>query len=313
MTRRSKILLTITGVVLIAVFLLYQFREKIVGQFVPEVTRIYYTNLNWTNDSLIGDAALEIRNKSGTPLNIDSLEMQFSLGGVRFINLKQAVGIELAPFEFDTLHLDVNIPITEFFAFLDSVVNIDSTEMAFSLNIYYNTKSGGLKLPIERVKMIAAPRKVMIDIIKVDPGEYNKKILAADIFIYIMNFGRLDFAIEEIEYSFATNGDISTSGKYDKKVVLGPGEQTTVKLPVELEIEKPLKTLANVATDQDIYYYNLQLNGEINCESTIVDKMQVQLNKKGLFEIFEEEINDDIKNEKGNKNEKKKKDKQDNK
>lgn len=289
MSRKLKITLIVTGAVLIVGFLIYQWRERIVGQFVPEVTRIYSVNLNWKNDSLVGNAALEIKNKSGTPIHIDSLEMEFSLGGVRFLNLKQEVNIDLAPKEYDSLLLDINIPIERFFSFLDSVAEIDSTEMMFSLNIYYNVNGGQLKLPINKAKMVLAPRQVMVQLVDVELKEYNDKQLKAEMFIHVYNPGKLDFSIVDVDYKFNTSGDISTAGSYDKEILIKPGESKTIVLPVSIDIEKPLQTISNVITDNDSYSYTLIITGKVHTESPMVNNMQVILHKEGFFEIRKED------------------------
>ncbi len=314
MSRRLKIILIVIVVILITGFLLYKWREKIVGQFVPEVTRVYYANLIWEKDSLIGDAALEIRNKSGTQITIDSLELQFSLGGVRFVNLKQEVNIDLEPQEYDSLKINIDIPIKQYFSFLDSVKNIDSTLMAFSLNIYYNTKGGDLKLPIKKEIMIASPKKILVNIEKVEIIEYNDKKLNANVHLFVLNAGKLEFKIEDIKYSFLTSGDISTEGTYEKEVILKPGDETVIILPVQLSIDKPLQTITDVISDNDSYFYEMDITGIIKANSEVVNNMVVKLEKSGVFEVKKASFKDnDYKQDKKQNKEKRKDKKKENK
>ncbi len=290
--RRGRILLIVFLVIIAALSILYFQRKKIVGKYVPEVTKFYSADLTWKNDSLIGVVAMGIKNKSTSLISIDSINAGIRLDTLTVLNLDQKVDIRLDALESDTLFLNVGLPVKRFMHFVGSLEHQDSVEMFYTLDILYSTKVGSIHLPIKDSMNIVAPRRVQAELVKFEYEKYHEKSIYGNLLVYIYNPGRLNLAIEDIHYTVNTNGDISTEGTYTKEVKLEPGSENIFSIPVEIKVDKPLKTLVNVISDKDTYLYSVTLNGTLKTEADIFNDCSITLHKTGSFEILKSDTAD---------------------
>jgi LEA14-like dessication related protein len=110
--------------------------------------------------------------------------------------------------------------------------------------------------------------------------------IMANVLVLVKNKRRnLDLKINNIKYKFKIDKLVESDGVYDQTVIIKPGSETTVSIPVTLKIGKLLKASWLVLRDKDNVNYTITIEADLE-NGKLSEKVPVSITASGKAEII---------------------------
>ncbi|MBA2612079.1 MAG: LEA type 2 family protein [Bacteroidetes bacterium] len=258
---KRVILLFVIALAGLIIFYLFNPRKALKLVF-PDLTNISYIKAVIKNDSAFTKISMVLQNKNPYKLDIDTLDFNLKLNDTSIAHQTIALKIEQARFDIDTIKLPLNLSIKKIRGLISRLQDQDSTSVEVSGYIVYQTLFGRAKINFDKKTPILVPIPPEIKVLKVERNGYNirDKILKASATIEIINKGKnLDLSLTNIQYDMTVKNTLRSKGIISKPLVIKPHSSIIIKLPVEIEIYHPLKTVWLIKTDNDQLNYTLHI------------------------------------------------------
>jgi LEA14-like dessication related protein len=262
-------------------------KQKLLKYVVPEITKITLIEADIHHDTAFIDVYAIAQNNAPYPINIDSIVCDLSLGGTKLLSEKQYIGLSQLPQQSDTVKFSITLPISRT---RDTIVSLkrqnDSTGLSLHATVIYSSH----KLSFTKNKEIEVPIPPQFKILKTVKKSVRpfRKDLKADLYLAIINDGKdLDMNIHDLSYKIVIGNDLSTSGKYGKKIIIDPQTSKTLVFPLDFRMHHPASTILKVWSDQDRVPFRLTLKGYIDVGK--MKRVPVIIHGSGKLEIVNEE------------------------
>lgn len=296
MKKLSKGVKIFLGIILLIVIasgvLIYIYNpKKAIDLILPDLSSINYIYANVKNDTVRTKIDIIVQNKSPYKLTIDSVYFEINLNEEQLIEERIAVNLKQERYQVDTVRLPVDFPKKKFKGILANLKGVDSTHLNANCYIIYNTIFGRVKLKYDKLVKIPVPIPPQIKVIKVERKKYSitEKTLFTNVQFEIINMGRnIDLQLTHIHYKLKVENSLSSEGTIDKKVNIRPQSTVTVEIPIEIKVERPLKTVLAILTDNDRMNYTLHLQAmmiENMVDKVKQDPIPVEINASGKLEL----------------------------
>jgi LEA14-like dessication related protein len=277
--------------IVLSVFLLFYFKfnpKEAVNLILPEINKVTFVKAVIKNDTAYVEIHTLIQNKSFYQLNIDSLYYELKLEDLPLPAQKVNLHLRLQRFQVDTITLPVKLPIKNIRHTIKASRDQDSIELDGDYHVLYNTFFGRHTLSFNKKIKLGTPVPPEIKVLKVD----HKKLklfdgtIMANVLVLVKNKRRnLDLKINNIKYKFKIDKLVESDGVYDQTVIIKPGSETTVSIPVTLKIGKLLKASWLVLRDKDNVNYTITIEADLE-NGKLSEKVPVSITASGKAEII---------------------------
>ncbi|MES2762641.1 MAG: LEA type 2 family protein [Bacteroidota bacterium] len=279
------ILVAITGII----FFYKYHPDKAIGLVFPNLDEITSVNTVIKNDSAFITVAAVLQNKNPYKLTIDTLAFELILSDTSVARQTIPLNIEQSRFETDTVDLPLHLLMPKVMGLIRGLQDQDSTTIQVKGFIVYQTIFGRKKIDFDQKKRIEVPVPPQIKVLKVERQGFNlrDKILKATATVEIINKGkRIDLKLTKIHYDMTVKNTLHTSGVLEKPIIVKPQSSTILKVPMEIEVYHPLKTIWKIKTDDDRLNYSLHLTFMV--KENLTEKAYtspVEITATGILEL----------------------------
>lgn len=291
---RKTVFFSLIILILLLIGAYYYFNPKKAMLMVfPNLEGITGIYANIGSDSAHTTVDLVLKNQSPFKLVIDTVYLKVELNNIMLAEQTVAVRLDQEKHQTDTVKFPLNISVKKIRKTIEDLSAVDSTDLKITSYAVYNTFLGKVKMPVERIIRIAVPVPPKIKVLKVERGKFHlrDKQLDATISIEIINKGKnVDIKLTDIHYKLVVKDNFETDGMLQQSIRIKPGSTQVIDIPVVIKIDRPLKTLMNIATDNDTYPYSLYMNCmlkemQIKAEERLIP---VEITNQGKMEIKKE-------------------------
>ena len=259
--------------------------KKALDIILPKFENIQNVHITVLSDTLLIDADVLLENKSIFKLTIDTLVYTIKLDTLTILSKAQELAVKLAPSQIDTLRLPLALPFKRLSAEIKNLQKQDSVDISFNLQVVYSTWLGKVTLPYAKTITIAVPVPPKLEIEKLKYKKRHKNIFYFDAQVKIINKGKLDLYLSDINYELTVKNNFTAKGKDLQEVHLKPGTEQTVILPIQIEFEHIFKTMMSIVTNNDQVNYHLRITAMTQIDKLGKEKTPVQIEKKGVTEL----------------------------
>jgi LEA14-like dessication related protein len=289
-----KLSLISIGIIILAGVVLFYFYnpKKAIELILPDLSKVTFINATIVNgDSVQSKADIIVQNKSPYKLTIDSVFFKVELNKRKLIEEFVPLNLKQMRYQTDTVQLPIDFSRKKLKAILAELKGIDSTDLDVHCYVIYNTLFGHVKLSYDRTVHIPVPIPPQIKVVKVERKKYNvmDKILTTIIHLEIINKGKnIDLKLQHIHYTIEIGNSLSSEGDIDRTVTIKPESTSYIEIPVDIKVERPLKTIVDILTNNDQTNYVLHLNAQMI--EHMVDKSKqtpipIQIDAEGMLEL----------------------------
>src|SRR3954462_220078 len=264
-----KLSLISIGIIILAGVVLFYFYnpKKAIELILPDLSKVTFINATIVNgDSVQSKADIIVQNKSPYKLTIDSVFFKVELNKRKLIEEFVPLNLKQMRYQTDTVQLPIDFSRKKLKAILAELKGIDSTDLDVHCYVIYNTLFGHVKLSYDRTVHIPVPIPPQIKVVKVERKKYNvmDKILTTIIHLEIINKGKnIDLKLQHIHYTIEIGNSLSSEGDIDRTVTIKPESTSYIEIPVDIKVERPLKTIVDILTNNDQTNYVLHLNAQM--------------------------------------------------
>jgi LEA14-like dessication related protein len=252
------ILLAISSVI---AFYIYH-PSKAVSLVFPDLTNIVGVNTRIKNDSAHINISVVLQNKNPYKIDIDTIAFELLLSDTSLAKQTIPLNIKQQRFDSDTIKLPLDLYIKKVMGLIRGLQDQDSTTLQIRGFIVYQTIFGRTKIDFDQKKNIEVPVPPKIKVLKVERQGFTlkDKILKATATIEIINKGKnIDLELTHIHYDMTVEKTLHTAGVLEKTIVVKPQSSITIKVPIEVKLLHPLKTIWKIGTDNDQFNYSLRV------------------------------------------------------
>ncbi len=280
-----SVVLVITGIILF-----YKYHPaKAVSLVFPNLDKITSVNTIIKNDSAFITINAVLQNKNPYKLTIDTLAFELFLSDTSVAKQTIPLNINQSRFDEDTVPLPLNLLMPKVMGLIRGLQNQDSTTIQIKGFIVYETIFGRKKIEFDQIKTIEVPVPPRIKVLKVERQGFNlrDRVLKATATVEIINKGkRLDLILSEVHYNMTVKNTLHTQGILKKSIIIKPESSVILKVPMEVEVFHPLKTIWKVKTDDDRLPYSLNLTFMVKENLTETSYTSpVKINATGTLEL----------------------------
>jgi LEA14-like dessication related protein len=293
-SRILKFLLVFIGILILAggvLFYIYN-PKKAIELILPDLSKVIFINATIKQgDSVESKAAIIVQNRSPYKLSIDSVFFKVELNKKKLIEEFVPVNIKQIRNQVDTVELPIDFSRKKFKSILTELKGVDSTDLDAYCYVIYKTVFGRVKLDYSKTFHIPVPIPPQIKVVKVERKKYNviDKVLETIIQLEIINKGKnIDLQLQHIQYNLKIGSSLSSEGVIDKTVTIKPQSNTFIELPVNIKVDRPLKTIMDILTDNDKANYVLHLRAEMIEHMVGKSKkspIPVEIEAEGMLEL----------------------------
>lgn len=293
-SRVFKFSFAFVGIVILAGIVLFYFYnpKKAVELILPDLSKVMFINATIKQgDSVQSKAAIIVQNKSPYKLSIDSVFFKVELNKKELIEEHVLLNLEQIRHQTDTVQLPIDFSRKKLKSILTELKGIDSTDLDVYCYVIYKTLFGRVKLDYNKTLHISTPIPPQIKVVKVERKKFNvlDKTLETIIQLEIINKGKnIDLKLQNIQYNLDIGNSLSSEGVIDKVVSIKPESTSLIELPIDIKIERPLKTLVDILTNNDQTNYVLHLRAEMIEHMTDKSKqtpIPVEIEAQGNLEL----------------------------
>lgn len=254
----------------------------------PELDKIEKIHIRLKKDSALVRASLTLVNKSLFKLNTDSLIYTIRIDTSVLLSGAQALDIELEPSETDTLDLPLALPFKRLLAEIERLGDQDNVAIDLDLRVVYATIFGKTSLPLKRTITIEVPLPPKFEMQRIEYLKREKKTFYFNAYIKVINKGKLDLSLSDIQYHLTVKDNFTARGKNPGNIHLDPTSEMIVVLPIRIESEHWLKTIANILTDNDKVSYYLKINAMLQADNLDKEKTSIEIERSGMIDLKNE-------------------------
>jgi len=281
----SGILILVFCIIFIA--LIYFFRARIVGHFIPKVKQIGEINIHIRNNNSIISSKLLVINKSFLKIKIDSIKYKVSLHEKTYLESKKYIGIQLNKNETDTIDFSLDIPYKTIMADLKAErKNQDSTTYSVHVSLVYSTIFGKIEIPIEKSAKFKIPEPPEIIIEDIAYKKIRFKYILAEAKIKIVNHSNLNLFVKTIDYSMIIVKQGHLEGSLGGPINIAPKSTSFVYLPIEIGMENLGITVYKVIMNKDKFNYTLHINALLQVTNPMQESFHINITREGVMELL---------------------------
>jgi LEA14-like dessication related protein len=251
---------------------------------IPDIEQLESLDIRVGDDTLFTTLTLRMQNKGVFKMNLDSILYKITFDTLRVLSKLQDLHIVLSPGEADTFKLPVGIPYKRVIKRIHQLQDRDSADIKTEVRLMYNTRFGKAIVPHEKTNRIAMPRPPEFEVENVHYEGRDKKVLNLVATVRFINKGNINLMVSDLSYRIRIREHLEAKGKLNKTVNIIPHSTKVEKLPVQVELDHPLKTLFAVITDKDLLPYSLVIEASVS-GGEVLHNTKVTVRKKGVLEL----------------------------
>lgn len=286
---RHVLLILLAALAGVVIYFLTNKKEAL--KFVlPEITKVTLIQSNIHDDTAHIDVFVIAENNSPYKMSIDSVVFDLSIGGEKVLSERQFIGLKQEKDQSDTVKLSVHIPMKHTMKTIRSLQSQDYTGLTIDATVVYNTIAGVKRISISKDKKIEVPIPPQLKVVtKTRDVKLFRRKADVDLYLQIINEGKnIDIELTDVNYKLIIGKDLDTKGKLSKKIIVKPRSETTVKFPLDFEMNRPVGTIFRVVTDTDRVPFDLELSGFLNAGKNL-NHIPFVIFAKGKLEIVNED------------------------
>ncbi|MGQ0828577.1 MAG: LEA type 2 family protein [Bacteroidota bacterium] len=255
------------GAALIGGILYYVLRPKEAAQLIlPEIKEISYIYADIKDDQVAAKLYAIVQNQNPYSLVLDTIHFEFKLDGMEMIKETIPIQLKQSQYELDTVKLPIRFNLKKIIEKIVKIQNKDSIDFEMDGYIIYNTIIGQQKLKKNKKIRIAVPVPPKIKIKDVEHSKFKigDKTSEANIKLEIINRGKyVDMKLKDINYYLRIPNTITSKGIIKNAIIIKPGVDQVVDIPVMVEYDHPIKTALAIIFDNDQVPYELTLRCDL--------------------------------------------------
>ncbi len=289
--KRLMLFIVLPIILSIGIALIYYLNShKAISFIIPDVSKISYINLNITDGNLLAKIDVIVINKRPYRMVIDSFVCVINLDGKILFREKIPLKMNLPRFTRDTINFPFHLNIDTIINLLKSVQTRDSAHLEATGYIVYSSFIGKTKLPFIKKIKIELPIPPEIKVLKVERKRYNilEKSLLAEVTVQITNLGKnIDIELHHIIYNLKIKNTLSCTDTLKKIVMIKPGSDEILVIPITIKLEHPFKTALMIINDNDRMRYQLNLKSYISEKSSDREMklIPIEVDATGILEL----------------------------
>jgi LEA14-like dessication related protein len=282
------ILIIFVSLLLVAITLaayFYIFPKKAQNILIPDVDQVSQIKIRVDGDTARMNIVLRLENKGLFKMNIDSLIYHVRFDTATLLAGWQDLGVVLATGDADTFQVPVNLPFKRLIANIMKVQHRDSVDIFTAVRIVYATVFGTRSLTHEKTSTIAVPIPPVFELEKLEYVGHDKHKFYFNAHLKMVNRGRIELNVYDLKYTMKSEDLFTASGIGPKFIKVSPHSVINEVLPVTVDVNKILKTVLKIVSNNDKVHYKLKINGYIQNKGLGEDRSEVEIKKEGTLEL----------------------------
>ena len=280
-----KVLITIAVLIIAGGLFIITYYPKLAQNIlIPDIKQMESAQLRLKGDTIFARISLLMANHGIFKMNLDSISYKVEFDTMRVLSKTQDLSIVLRPGESDTFMLPVAIPFRRIAARIGDLQDRDSVDIHNDIRLVYRTVFGRAVLPHKKTSRIVTPIPPQFSVERVEFVSRKGKTLQLLAHLKFVNKGRLMLQIKDLKYSITVMDLFVAEGKVDRIIEVIPRNTIIEKVPVTVDLKRPLKTAYLVASNQDLVPYSLQISLVVTA-GEVMNETKVSLENRGKFEL----------------------------
>lgn len=248
----------------------------------PEFTGDNFVKVKVKNDTAYVSLKSYLNNTAPYKVIIDSISYSISLDATPIIVERKKLNLSQKSGAIDTAILQFKVPIKKLRSVISNLQSQDSTFIKGDFELMCTTIFGKVNIDFSKKKRINVPippevkilkvRKKSIDILK------GKASIAVDLNV-INHSALIDLKLSAIEYHIQLGEQIMAKGTIDGDVIINPKSSTNITVPLQIDIDKPLRTLWEVFIDKEKEDYKVVLKAMLSNDN--LSKIPLEIEATG--------------------------------
>ncbi len=255
----------------------------------------------------IAPPVVRINDVKLTNMNLENIDLKFTLG----IENQNSISVELAGFDYELLienkpfvkgekqdalkiasngrsefSIPVSVNYTQLYEIFQAVKKADSIHYTFKSNLFFLIPFlGKIRVPVETTQTLPKIRLPIFKAskLKIDALDFAGADLS--LFLEMENPNTWDMVLQNLDYSFAVNGQEWIAGKLNKKIALSQKGRGVIEIPMHLDFLKMGQSAYLLIKNPADLEYSLTGNATIKSSISLLESFNIPLNQKGRISI----------------------------
>lgn len=248
----------------------------------PDVS-IKQSNIkNFSFEHVDLELTLNIDNPNFIPIDVAGLDYSLAIDGKSLLSGQQSQGIKIGAQQTS----DIVVPITLKFADIKKIVsnflNKDQFDYEFTSNVLMQLPIIGAKtLTVSKADTLPVPKtpKVSLSNIKVDQLGLTSAKLIVD--MNIDNPNAFGVNLQDFIYNVNINGSQWAKGKIDSQQQIAKKGQTTLSLPIDLNLFEMGRSVYNMIVSKEPLQYQLSGNMDLGTSLPLLQALNLPIHNQG--------------------------------
>lgn len=239
--------------------------KKALNLVVPNFTGLANIGVEIKGDTAYLDMNAVMENKAPYPINIQNMTYSVRLDETEIVSENHNLDLKQKPGQIDTAQLLIAMPYKTVMAVMEDIQNQDSTTVGLNFSITYETLFGEFTVPVEFTTPIKTPVAPKVEMKKVKIGFFNFKETKFELILNLEleNMNEIELEVEDLKYDVEFGDDITGYGELGEPLKVKAMGKTDLRLPVIIDIDRPMKLIWDIITNKDEMDYGLHLTGKI--------------------------------------------------
>ena len=278
------------GAALIGVIIYYILRPKEAAKLIlPELKEISYLYADIKGDFVSAKIYAVVQNQNPYQLVLDTLHLEIKLDDMKIIKETIPLQLDQSQHDTDTMKIPFTFNLKKVMEKIKDLQKNDSTDLEVNGYMVYNTVIGQQKIKFDKKLSIAVPVPPKMKVLKVEQSKFKigDKTSKANIKLEIINEGKyIDLKLDDINYNLRIPNTITSNGVINKAIVMKPGEEQVIDIPIIVKYDHPLKTVFSVLFDNDKVPFELNLRSNLTINNLKdLNTIPVEVHATGITEL----------------------------
>lgn len=284
--KTKHVLIFFLALFIIGGAILFIFKDKLIEHYKPDVEQLGTITVNMKNDTSYVTSALVVTNKLFFKIDVDSIKYRVEWFDKIYIKNETFLGLELPANGSDTIPFSIKIPyVAIIHDFRKNKKKADSVDYMVNISLQYATRFWSSEKPINKTGRVRMPHPPEFKLEEVNFTKMGLNSMKAEADLKITNENPVGFLIKDLVYNMKIIGQGNMKGNYGTPITIEPNSVSTVKVPIEIQMERIGKTLMDILKDKDKYNYVLDMNLNLKSTETEDKLFNIDLKKTGIMEL----------------------------
>lgn len=254
---------------------------------VPNFTGLANIGIDIKGDTAYLDINTVMENMAPYTIDIQKIEYVIQLAEADILREKHQLNLNQKSGQIDTVNLLVRLPYKEVQDAINAIQNQDSTTVGAAFSITYKTMFGEFSVPTRFNTAIKTPKPPEIKLNKIRLGFFNFKETRFELIldITVNNENDIEVSLANLAYNAAFGDNLTGSGSLTQPTTVAANAKTNMRLPIAIDVDKPMKLIGDIIANQDQMDYKLNLRGNLIPQKTAANDVKFNITLAGNAEL----------------------------